>query len=176
MNLNCLGYEAGTDPAFCGIISTLVENNTRVDADYPILAGYEIWNYLAFVVLPVLFIIIIVEDRKNKRLEKEKDLQIIDCQECNSVTTINSSERSGSNSSSGSSGYSGMVITLSKMADGKVVLVPIVYLLSKFIGLAADVGIYFLPTHARLTYRMNAFSSVLVFIAVSPISLHYTRV
>ena len=53
------------------------------------------------------------------------------------------------------------------MADRKVVIVPVVYMLLKFWGIAVDIGIYFVSTHARTTYRKNAFSSVLVFLSVS---------
>jgi len=142
-----------------------------VDADYPILAGYEIWNYLAFIILPVFFIITIVQDKKHKNLELAGGTRVVESQECSISTTSRLSDRSGSNSSSsGSSVYSRQLILLSKMVDGKVVLVPIVYILSKFIGIAVDVGIYFLPTHARQTYRMNTFSTVLVFVAVSLLS------
>ena len=56
---------------------------------------------------------------------------------------------------------------LSEMADRKVVIVPVVYMLLKFWGIGVNIGIYFVSTHARTTYRENALSSVLVFISVS---------
>lgn len=63
------GYEPGSDPAFCGILSTVVVHGERVDADYPILAGYEGWNYMAFVLLPILFISTTCQ---NRHIEKNK--------------------------------------------------------------------------------------------------------
>ena len=65
------GYEPGSDPAFCGILSTVEENGERVDADYPILAGYEGWNYLAFFVLPFLFTFTICQNRRIEKIEKK---------------------------------------------------------------------------------------------------------
>ena len=65
------GYEPGSDPAFCGILSTVIMNGKRVDADYPFIAGYEAWNYLAFAVLPILFISTLCQNRRIKKLEKK---------------------------------------------------------------------------------------------------------
>ncbi len=66
-----LGFEPGGDPAFCGILSTVVVDDKDVDADYPILAGYEGWTYLAFIVLPMLFLPTIFQDKRIKRIEKK---------------------------------------------------------------------------------------------------------
>lgn len=70
MNILNTGYEPKTDPAFCGILSTVVVNGKRVDADYPILAGYEGWRYLAFVILPFLFISTLCRSKQIERIEK----------------------------------------------------------------------------------------------------------
>lgn len=65
------GYEPGSDPAFCGILSTVVINGERVDADYPILAGYEAWNYLAFIILPVLFLSTMCQNRRINKIDQK---------------------------------------------------------------------------------------------------------
>lgn len=80
------------------------------------------------------------------------------------VTSETSSDASSSVNSSTSGHYR---IKLSQMADRKMVIVPVVYLLLKFWGLTVDFFIYFVSTDAKTTYRENALSSVLVFIAVS---------
>lgn len=49
----------------------MIVDGKRVDADYPIIAGYLGWNYLAFVVLPVLFISTLCQNRRVKKLEKK---------------------------------------------------------------------------------------------------------
>ena len=70
-----LGFEPGSDPAFCSILSTVVMDGKRVDADYPILAGNLAWNYLAFVVLPILFISTLCRNRQLEKMEtKVKEL------------------------------------------------------------------------------------------------------
>jgi hypothetical protein len=43
----------------------------RVDADYPFIAGYEGWNYLAFLLLPVLFISTLCQNRRIKKIEEK---------------------------------------------------------------------------------------------------------
>lgn len=53
------------------------------------------------------------------------------------------------------------------MADKRIIIVPIVYMLLQVWGIAADIGIYFLSTNAQTNYRENAVSSVLVFVSVS---------
>ena len=60
------------------------------------------------------------------------------------------------------------------MADRKVVIVPVVYMLLKFWGIGVNIAIYFVSTHARTNYRENTLSSVLVFISVSA-NMLYTR-
>lgn len=77
---------------------------------------------------------------------------------------LDSSISSASGSSSDQLKYR---MKLSQMSDKRVVVVPVVYMLLKFWGIAVDIGIYFVSTHARTTYRQNAFSSVLVFLSVS---------
>lgn len=84
----------------------------------------------------------------------------------NLVTAEESSNISSSTSSSASSQFK-YRIKLSQMADKRVVIVPVVFMLLKFWGIAVDIGIYFLPTHAKTNYRQNALSSVLVFLSVS---------
>ncbi len=142
-------------------------NGTRVDDDYPILLGYEVWNYLAFIILPIFFFVTISSDKRHKRIEKKETLQLIE-KDCECISA-NSNDESSTNTTSSNSIESSKkkYIVLSEMADGKVVIVPVVYILLKFIGLIVDIGIYFLPTHARQTYRMNTFSSVLIFASVS---------
>ena len=80
---------------------------------------------------------------------------------------LDSSISSVASSSSSRSSQSKSRTKLSEMNDKRMVIVPIVYMLLKFWGIAADIGIYFVPTHARTTYRQNSLSSVLVFISVS---------
>ncbi len=57
-------------------------------------------------------------------------------------------------------------MTLSKMTDSRVVLVPVVYMLLKFWGIAVDISIYFISNHARERYREDPVSSVLIFLWV----------
>ena len=45
-------------------------NGKRVDADYPILAGHAGWKYLAFVLLPVLFICTLCQNWRIEKIEK----------------------------------------------------------------------------------------------------------
>lgn len=67
-------------------------------------------------------------------------------------------------------------ISLSQMADRKVVIVPVVFMLLKIWGIGVDIGIYFVSTHARTNYRQNAISSVLVFVSVSNLIVVLRRV
>lgn len=81
------------------------------------------------------------------------------------VSSFESSTASSTASSSSSfNQMNGM--KLSKMQDSRVVIVPVVFMLLKFWGIGVDIGIYFLPTHAKTTYRENALSSVLIFASV----------
>ena len=56
-----LGYEIGATPGFCAIKGSKGDtgnpNESRV-AVYPIVVGYEMWLYIAFIVLPILYIAI----------------------------------------------------------------------------------------------------------------------
>jgi len=54
--IHCAGFQPGGDPAFCGILGTVTVNSTTKHIAYPIIVGYEMWNYLAFLVLPVLYV------------------------------------------------------------------------------------------------------------------------
>ena len=74
---------------------------------------------------------------------------------------------SSSITSSNSSTQSRYKIKLSQMADKRIVIVPVVYMILQVWGIAADIGIYFLPTNAQTNYRGNAVSTVLVFVSVS---------
>lgn len=86
----------------------------------------------------------------------------------NDTTSLVSSETSSNGTSSTSSNSSHLYkIKLSEMADKRVVIVPVVYMLLKFWGIAVDVGIYFLPTHAKTNYQENTLSLVLIFLSVS---------
>ena len=54
-----LGYEVGATPGFCAITGTVVYNSTKEVLKYPIILGYELWLYVSFIVLPVLYVTII---------------------------------------------------------------------------------------------------------------------
>ena len=69
-----------------------------------------------------------------------------------------------SNSSTQSTRYK---IRLSQMADKRIVIVPVVYMLLQVWGIGANIGIYFVSPNARKDYQSNAVSSVLVLVSVS---------
>ena len=96
----------------------------------------------------------------------DRILQQIQREMSNLVSSEDASDVSSMTATSTSSRQFKHRITLSAMADRRVVIVPVVYMLLKFWGLAVDIGIYFLPTHAKTTYRQNTLSSVLIFLSV----------
>ena len=56
-----LGYDLAATPGFCAIIGFKMRIGLDVSTEeshvvYPIIIGYEIWLYISFVVLPVLYI------------------------------------------------------------------------------------------------------------------------
>ena len=56
-----LGYETGATPGFCaikGLTGDSSSPDTHRTAVYPIVIGYEMWLYIAFIVLPILYIAI----------------------------------------------------------------------------------------------------------------------
>lgn len=55
-----LGYEVGATPGFCAIKgSKHSHNTTNVEVEvYPIIIGYDVWLYLSFIILPILYIAI----------------------------------------------------------------------------------------------------------------------
>lgn len=51
-----LGYEVGATPGFCAIRGTKpISNTTSKTVVYPIIIGYDMWIYTAFIVLPILY-------------------------------------------------------------------------------------------------------------------------
>ena len=67
-----LGFQPGGDPAFCGILGTVTVNSTETKRIvYPIIIGYEVWNYLAFLVLPVLYVSVRCKIRMAAKLERK---------------------------------------------------------------------------------------------------------
>ena len=56
-----LGYEAGATPGFCAITGSRgsgYHNESDGFTHYPIVLGYDLWLYVAFVCLPLLYIAI----------------------------------------------------------------------------------------------------------------------
>lgn len=55
-----LWYDSDATPGFCAIVGRSTHHNSTMDIDqsqqYPIIVGYEMWLYLAFIVLLVLYI------------------------------------------------------------------------------------------------------------------------
>lgn len=56
-----LGYDLAATPGFCAIVGIRMNAGLDVSTEeshvvYPIVIGYEIWLYIAFVVLPLLYI------------------------------------------------------------------------------------------------------------------------
>ena len=77
-----LGFQPGGDPAFCGILGTETVNSTETQRIvYPIIIGYEVWNYLAFLVLPVLYVSVRCKIRMAAKLEGK-----VSSSECSSLT------------------------------------------------------------------------------------------
>lgn len=56
-----LGYDSAATPGFCAIVGNHTKMGFHLTTEdgrvvYPIIIGYEIWLYIAFIVLPILYI------------------------------------------------------------------------------------------------------------------------
>ncbi len=64
-----LWFDSAATPGFCAIVGRTTHTNNSVQHTspelYPIIVGYEIWIYITFVVLPVLYIALSCYIRKN---------------------------------------------------------------------------------------------------------------
>ncbi len=53
-----LGYEVGATPGFCAIkgsVSKHGSNSSTIEV-YPIVIGYDLWLYISFILLPILYV------------------------------------------------------------------------------------------------------------------------